>query len=358
MAYRQYTKCVDIGSFLGLPWWVDASAAAALAGYLSFSAGAAFVPGALITILSFIIAYCLWWLYQRLICLGGDVCIVGFVLSVEPPEEKKGINKWDTDCSLNLVIPPTLIGATRPEAENSPIYGYLLKQTSETARHNLPFYGNLVVRFPSGKPDPAATELSTCCFHAEFEGGGTYAVLQSCLAALGVATAAAAICSAPILGIFGWIACIVLSIVSALIAFSGAVNALDDQGNPNDVNANLAEIHAAERPDGYGADILAVQGTFVYDSGHEGWNEIHPIKQCQRIGKMTGQGWAEIQIVDGPPIMLQLTMTDLQTYINGWCALLSTANVSTTVANQQLPQNQWTVHPFVDGCDPDSSPVR
>ncbi len=115
MSYRQYTKCASISAFVGFMWvqYVMLGGAAIVAGYLTYILGAAFVPGLLITILSAIIAYCLWWLYDRLICLGSDVCAVGFVLSVEPPDEKSGPDAYDTDYSLNLVLPPTLMVPAR-----------------------------------------------------------------------------------------------------------------------------------------------------------------------------------------------------------------------------------------------------
>jgi hypothetical protein len=360
MNYRQYTKCASISAFVGFQWvqYVMLGGVAVIAGYLSYILGAAFVPGLLITILSAIITYCLWWLYDRLICLGGDVCAVGFVLSVETPDEKTGFDIYDTDYSVNLVIPPTLIGASKTEVEDSTPLGILVKETSDVAGYSfagytLPFSANLITKFPSGIPDPTQSELVTSCLHAEFEGGGVYDLLQSCQAALAFAIAAAVVCSIPV---FGWIACVILSVVAAVITIAGFFNAVNDKGNPTDVNPNLTSIHAAESPDGYGADILVLKGTWVYDSAHTGWNEIHPIKQCQKIGTMIGQGWAEIQISDNPVVVQQIT--DIPGWISGWCKLLDTPNDPATVANQQLPQNQWTVHPLVDGCDPGSSPPR
>jgi len=37
---------------------------------------------------------------------------------------------------------------------------------------------------------------------------------------------------------------------------------------------SVSGVHAAD----------LVSGTWVYDSAHEGWNEIHPIKKCLRLG--------------------------------------------------------------------------
>jgi hypothetical protein len=352
MSYRQYTKCANIGSFVGFTWvqYVMAGGAAVVAAALTVLLGGAFVPALMVGVLSAIIAYCLWWLYDRLICLGGDICIVGFVLSVETPDEKSGLDSYDTDYSLNLVLPPNLVGASRASVETSQPFGKFMKKQSDItnysfAGYHLPFSGNLVTKFSTG--DPYGGQFTTDCMHAELEGGGVYDLLQACYAALALAAAAAAVCAVPI---FGWIACIVLSLASGLVTLGGIMNALNDTGNPTDVNPNLTSIHAADAPDGSGADILLVAGTWVYDSAHEGWNEIHPIKQCQKIGSMLNQQWKEIQI--GPAPRDVLVISDIRAFAESWCTLLGTANDPVTIANQQLPENKWQLHPLVDGCQP------
>ena len=112
MSYRQYTKCASISSFVGFQWvqYVMIGGAAAVGASLALLLAGAVVPVLLITVLSGIIAYCLWWLYDRLICLDGDVCAVGFVLTVETPDEKSGFDSFDTDYSLNLVLVSTQVG--------------------------------------------------------------------------------------------------------------------------------------------------------------------------------------------------------------------------------------------------------
>ena len=362
MSYRQYTKCASISSFVGFQWvqYVMVGGAAVVGFFLAtLLAGGVIVPVYLIAALSAIIAYCLWWLYDRLICLGGDVCVVGFVLTVETPDEKTGLDSFDTDYSLNLVLPPTLVGATQTEVENSAPLGNLVKETSDVSNYSflgyhLPFQGDLITKFSNG--DPYGGQFTTACIHAEFEGGGVYDLLQSCQTALALATIAAAVCSIPV---FGWIACLILSVAAAVITLTGIANALDDKGNPNDVNSNLLPIHPALSPDGDGADILVVKGTWVYDSAHEGWNEIHPIKQCQWAGSMSDQQWKEIQVSRNPDIFQDIP--DINAYVQGWCAMLATVTDPGTVASQQLPQNQWTIHPLVDGCQPAGSgppPIR
>ncbi|WP_152556581.1 hypothetical protein [Methylobacter tundripaludum] len=79
---------------------------------------------------------------------------------------------------------------------------------------------------------------------------------------------------------------------------------------------------------------MVVKGEWIYDSGHEGWNEIHPIRHCQKIGKWYGH-W------------------DLDTKIalKSWCEAIDTASSALTVENQQKPENQWEIHPMIDGCE-------
>jgi hypothetical protein len=188
--------------------------------------------------------------------------------------------------------------------------------------------------------------------HAEFEGGGVYDLLQACYAALALATAAAVTCAVPIIG---WIACLILSIAAGVVTLAGALNALNDRGNPADVNPNITSVHAAGTPDGSGADVLVIKGTWVYDSAHTGWNEIHPIKQCQLIGTMIDQGWNAIQIAKDPkPVILRIP--DMRQFIDTWCGMLGDAVDPGTIRNQQLPQNQWAIHPLVDGCEPTEPP--
>lgn len=358
MQFRQFTKCVDASHFLGFKWvqYVLAGGAAVAGAALTALLGGAFIPGLMVGFLSLVIAYCLWWLYDRLICLGGDICILGFVLTVEPPEEKTGLDSFDTDYSINLVLAPDGIGATRAEVESSLPQGKFMGEQPGVANYSflgyhLPFEGNLIQKFPTGKPD--GSQFLTDCMHIEFEGGGVYDLLQACYAALALAAVAAAVCAVPI---FGWIACLVLSIASGLITLVGAINALNDKGNPTDVNSNLTSIHAANAPDGSGADILVVSGTWVYDSAHQGYNEVHPVKQCVRTGSIIVP-WTLID-VGTPDHPVPLAIDDIGAYIDSWCSALSAAVSVGTIANQGQPQNQWVLHPLVDGCQPDEPPPR
>lgn len=327
MAYRQYTKCVTPTNHVG--GVIAQAIVAAAAGALPLLLFGTLIPGVAIIVLCAIIAYCNWWLYDRLVCLGGDRCAVGMLLKSERPEDKTGLDIFDTDFSINLVLAPHLVGATQAKVESDGIQGDLIKLQPPIQSHGWDWEG-LTAKQWSNYPD-------TAVLHCEFEGGGVYDLLQACEAALALATAAAIVCAIPVLG---WIACAILQAIAAVIVVAGLITALNDKGNPNDVDEHLGELEEND-PAGRGADLLVVKGTWVYDSAHEGWNELHPIKHCQKIGKWTGS-W---------------NTSDARLLVKHWCELIETVTATLTVDNQAKPENQWTVHPVIDGCEPEDPPL-
>lgn len=334
MAYRQYTKCVSIGNYIGsVAAQAIVAAAIGLFPLLAAAiAGAALAPAILIPFLLGIIAYCRWWLYDRLICLGGDRCAVGLLISVEPPEEKSGLDAFDTDYSINLLLAPNTIGASQATVEGS-YQGELIKLQPAIASEGLDWQGESATTPNSGDPESAV-------LHAEFEGAGVYDLLLACLAALALASIATVICAIPV---FGWIACIIFALIVAAVVGIGMAVALNDTGNPADVNENLGNLEQ-------GLDILVVRGTWVYDSAHEGWNELHPIKACHRAGLLTGH-WDD-EFAKLADLVPPGTPLDVATYVTYWCAALDGATAPGTVIAQTRPENQWTIHPVIDGCEP------
>src|SRR5215813_5891060 len=103
MAYNQFTKCVDVKDkkYPGKPTVVAVLAAIAI-----LLAGGGLTPFTAVPLLTIVVLFCLWWLYDRLICLGGDRCAIGFLGGVEPPDAKSGFEMFDTDYSFNLVLAP------------------------------------------------------------------------------------------------------------------------------------------------------------------------------------------------------------------------------------------------------------
>ena len=55
-------------------------------------------------------------------------------------------------------------------------------------------------------------------------------------------------------------------------------------GTPLDVGVNPGSLD--------GGAVVVVTGDWVYDSGHAGWNEIHPVKSCQvMVVGLLGNTW-------------------------------------------------------------------
>jgi hypothetical protein len=195
-------------------------------------------------------------------------------------------------------------------------------------------------------------------------------LLHSAEAALAFATAAAVVCAIPVVG---WVACTILSAVALLITLVGIFAALNDKGQPSVYDPATGQTSSALHP---GQDILFVKGTWVFDTAHEGWNEMHPIKECQLVAKaryekadvvdwdqaiagyMVAQHrwqWdatdpANLKPIklDGPP-----KPPDWTNWVQSWCDLVATASTALTVGNQARPENQWQVHPAIDGCRPE-----
>jgi hypothetical protein len=319
---KEYTSCVSPSAHLGKSVG-QVIVAAAVAALVVLLAGATLLPGVGIVALTAIIAYCRWWLYDRLVCLGGERCAVGWVSKVEPPGNKSGLDRFDTDYSFNLVLAPHLEGATQASVETDGIQGELI----ENQLSGWDFAGMEETQWSNRK---------AAALHCEFEGGGVWELLQWCLAALALATAAAVACAIPIIG---WIACAILGVAAAVVFIAGVFSALNNTGDPNDVNPGLGEIHTPDAT-GRGGDVLVVKGRWVYDSAHEGWNEIHPILHCQRIAEWNGS-WAGTEFA----------APNTKAAVDRWCDAIAEAQDPLTVAAQNEPKNQWEIHPLVDGCE-------
>jgi hypothetical protein len=320
---KRYTQCCKPADYSG---WGGGVALTTIIGV-----ALAFVTGAWVllapTLIADLVLFCEWWLYRRLVCLDGEKCAIGMVVTVEPVENKGGFERFDTDFSINLLLAPHTIYTSRATIENDGISGSLIAEQNATNDIGLGFVGYTAKQWQNYPDTPV--------LHAEFEGGGIYDLYQAAKAALVVSAVGAVVCSIPVIG---WAACIVIMAVAAIIAVVGVIVALNDKGSPSDVNAELTEIHTND-PTGRGADILVIKGDWIYDSFHDGWNEIHPILQAQRIGTWSG-AWG----------------FDARLARDAWCEALDDADSTGTRNDQLKPENQWEVHPVVDGCKPEREP--
>ena len=333
MAFEQYTRCIEPSRYVPRSYAIMAAQAAILASLALPFALAAGHPLCLLIVaeilgLIFTIAYCRNFLYERLICLGGDRDVIGTVVSVSPPPGALAFD-WDNDYSINLLLENTEFGVSQAKAEQSQPYGELV--APQDVITNPP-----VSRTTPGHPavDEFGTGLRCWGLHAEFEGAGNYNLLQIAQGMLGVAVGAFIACLfAPfpidlILVLFPLLGFLVGAITSKFVR----------PGSPSDVNVSTIHVNNEDNEGhGKGADILYVQGTWVYDPLHAGWNEIHPIKVCTKIGTWDGDWPTQ------PPNRVIERLRDH----------LQVAQAEDTRANQELPEHQWEVHPDIDGCAAD-----
>ena len=108
-------------------------------------------------------------------------------------------------------------------------------------------------------------------------------------------------------------------------------------------------------------DRVIVRGSWVYDAGHAGWNEIHGVRIVQRVER-----------VPADPV-------EFKDFLHTWCERLAETPVTegrppigpflpvgvnkqdvpaaqATLQAQNQPENQWQFHPSVDGCVPVDNP--
>lgn len=182
---------------------------------------------------------------------------------------------------------------------------------------------------------PAPSGVGT--MEVEFEGSGVWDLYNALLAASVPAAIAAATCWIPVIG---WIICLICSLIALAIAAIGALVA-QTLSSPT-VTVSGGSIHPGE-------DVLFVMGRWILDSAHSGWNELHPVLAAQKVGTVeaaavaTGNPWTGTVFADP---------ARLKSLLDGMCGLTAQAQEPLTTSNQQQPQNQWGIHPSVDGCTP------
>ena len=155
--------------------------------------------------------------------------------------------------------------------------------------------------------------------------------------------------------------------VGAEIAFHS------DPGNVEDANVgdkSLGPISANDK--------VVVFGTHVYDGFHEGWHEFHPLMKVLKLPPDTeASAYMEwdpdfndasklpVDLPGMPANITGLTIPDMQQGLasqkfrdramwlrDKWCGLLNESVSQTTQGLQATEVNRWTIHPDVDGCQP------
>jgi hypothetical protein len=356
VAFRQYTQCVDIQNFdpgnplagaalLGLYVTLAPGLFTALLIIAGVASWTCLLILAEVYLCATVVGYCYWFLYRRLICIpappenpadsAGDHLVVGTLINILPPDPV-----FDNDYSIGILPQPNPIGASPSEVQGKEPYGYLVTNQPVTKNYPLEFTGH-----PEHDTDPnkcPVDQRTSEVLHCEFEGRGVYDLYIASRVALAVAVVTLFLC---FLGVPWWVTLILALIGLALLAL-GVLLGHWDKGNPNDVDPNIGELHT-NQCDHTGADTLVVKGRWVYDSGHRfplvnyipflqdqqsgGWNELHPITFCCKANGDFG---------------------DVVLLRKRWQTAIDDATSPATLASQALPQNQWQVHPLIDGCLP------
>lgn len=329
MAFKQYTSCIEPHEYITTNHLLVATGQASLVAGSAFAAIATtgawhcWWIAAEIFAIAWVVAYCRLFLYERLICLGGDRDAIGAVISVSGTT-LRGLP--DNDFSVNLLLQNNEFGADRATVIESTPFGFLVDEQPKIANAGLPTSGH-------SSEDKHGTQKFSEDLHAEFEGGGAYYLYLGATVALFAAFAALAVCLIPFPG--AQIIALALALLALLAILVGGIVGLLSGGSASDANPNLGEVQTNNESNngaGAGADILFVSGSWVYDPWHTGWNEIHPVKVCMRVGKWDGD-W------DTPPDIILRVRTQLDV-----------AATDATIAAQQRPENQWAVHPALDSC--------
>ena len=143
-----------------------------------------------------------------------------------------------------------------------------------------------------------------------------------------------------------WIVSIILGL---LLIFGKGIFGSKGQpgsGTPLDVGVSPGSLD--------GRAVVVITGSWIYDSGHDGWNEIHPVTACQVIGRLTDEGWAGFKYTD-KATNLEFTLDTVDnvvTFREFWCEMLKGAQEAEEDGNRDDPKNEWVIHPLIDGCKP------
>ncbi len=251
-------------------------------------------------------------------------------------------NQWSPSAFPQLgtdwpTLPPLVPNV--PFAQVSDEVNQIVAQQS-MASLGLGFGGQNIEDADKPNPPLAGGTDQHFLMHCEIEGPGMHdlLILLGVMAAIFVAAAFAV--AIPGIGpIVSWIL-----IALALLAFliGGPAITHDDASPPSGGGwgGSFNPYETAGDPSGL-VDLAYVFGRWVYDSLHKGAesNELHPVHYMIKIGQAT-QG--DLSVGLWPP--------DLGTVQQRYDAQFGVINSPGTIEIQKQPENQWTIHPLLDGC--------
>ncbi|HEX4282876.1 MAG TPA: hypothetical protein VHZ27_19055 [Solirubrobacteraceae bacterium] len=306
------------------------------------------------------IQFCDWWLNVRLICLGGDRSAVGVIYHLEPPPtpsatDEFNLGDYDTDYSFNLLLWPFAPADVLPdnfvanEWDPSAVDGDLWPGV--TATLGAPPSPEVEQQVDRIIPQQSMASLGLgltgegigdgkqhYLLHCEIEGPGMHDLVVLLEVLLGIFTAMLFVSAIP--GV-GTLVSLLIMLAVILIALFAGHEIISQQPTPPDTGGWGGTFNTVE---GAGSDDAPVDmgymyGRWVYDSFHSGGNELHPIHYMIKMGEVT-----KGEIVNGkwPSGVGQLQ----QRYDEAFGAISAPG----AAVLQAQPQNGWTLHPLLDGC--------
>ena len=354
----EYTTCVLPADY------VDPPLPAAGSGLATFEALAAS--------LALLEDTCDYMLHGKLVCLGGDRCAIGHVAGFETVEDKKFPDTIDNDFSINLLLstwdlefftyhtkeesyklvandtaPGSLgplikeqPGMPMPREANAESWNIKDPTTGDPIKHS-PRYAGTFVTFPDKtyityNPFLGSRGVSydVPVLHCEIEGERAHLVCEVLDALSHPLPGMKSFCKK------NWFTKLLCKIVQWLLTpvIAPALAAAWAAGS-ND-NRDYQGAGSLTR-----GDLVAISGRWVYDAGHDGQNELHPVKTIQKLPEESAVDPADF---------------------DNWCRRIGEAPTSQTGTHadplttdqqkvedeQKQPWSRWVFHPVIDGCAP------
>lgn len=370
----EYTTCVEPADYEGLD--VGPEVFVALAGLVyAISTFGISLIASMAALMSVLLKVCDYMLHGKLVCLGGDRCAVGRIASFETVDDKSGFDKIDNDFCFNLLLAPHDLAffAHRSKLQNyesvikDPSYGPefqgeliheqpgmpVPREPTDDVSWPWPRYGGYFATFPDSNyisfdpPPTKGTPFDVPVLHCEIEGDRAHAVCTAVEAISSLIPGVSSFCRWKPLGIpIGrWTCAIIAAILSPIIFAAVAIAwaAGSDDNRSFDGAGSLTR-----------GDAVVVWGRWAYDAGHYGYNELHPVKRVQKIDNPRDLDWASYR--GNYTRWCKLTSQVPPIEWPGLRPLAMTPEQQEVYDGQQRPENGWTLHPSVDGCQPAPEP--
>jgi hypothetical protein len=328
-------------------------------------AGTAAAPAeALFATLALLEDTCDYMLHGKLVCLGGDKCAIGHVAGFETVADKSFPDTIDNDFSINLLFSPwdlefftyhsreegykLVANDTAPGTQGVLIKeqpGMPLPRESETGSWHSDRYAGTFNTFPDrtyityNPPlGSRGAPYDVPVFHCEIEGERARLVCETLDRLSHPLPGMKSFCKR------NWFTRLVCRIAQWLLtpriapALAAAWVAGSDDNRDYQGGGSLSR-----------GDLVAIHGRWVYDAGHQGQNELHPVKTIQKVPEHSARDEAAIsawckRIGEVPPAGSDAHTQGL------------TPDQQTVRDAQLRPENRWIFHPAIDGCQPSDTP--